>query len=66
MFAYISHTSAVLQFQLGVHFFAGGTGACLQKALFEIVAQVRVQNGIDGRIGIAQTADQQEYSDAEP
>jgi len=36
-----------------------GTGTSLEKALFEIIGQESVENGIHGRVGVAQATRQQ-------
>jgi len=51
----------VLQLQLGIHVLARRTGAGLHEALLEVVAEEGVQDGVHGRVGVAEAAAGQEH-----
>lgn len=61
--AVLARERAVLLVQARVHVLARGARARLQEALFEVVAEERVQDRVHRAVAIAQAAGQQEYRD---
>lgn len=61
--AVLARERAVLLVQARVHVLAGRARARLQEALFEVVAEERVQDRVHGAVAVAQASDQQEYRD---
>ncbi|KAI8041127.1 hypothetical protein M5D96_005379 [Drosophila gunungcola] len=50
----------VLQLELGIHILARRTGAGLHEALLEVVAEEGVQNGVHGRVRVAEAVEDQD------
>lgn len=56
---------AVLNMQSGIDFLARGTGARLEEALLEVVAQEGIQDWVHGRVRVTEEASEQEDAETD-